>query len=156
MLDMSQVKDQIGDQLRAFLINMLPQEALDQAIETSWRKLTEPRKELDYNGRPKRDGKTIPSELEQMVTEAMREQLKKRVAEWAEEWRKTPDCDAAAKPMLSELIDRAASGFVHRIAGGIVREAAEALAGNANPVAYCNCGRLAIKGQQCPNCDTWN
>lgn len=154
MIDMSQVKDQVGDQLRAFLINMLPKEALDQVIETSWRKLTEPRPELDYNGRPKRDGKTLPSELEAMVTDAMRAELKKRVGEWAAEWAKTSDCETTAGTLLSELVEKAAGGFMRRVASSIVVEAAASLAGQGSVIA-CGCGRASFRGQSCI-CGTTN
>lgn len=155
-IDVDQVKAQIGDQVRAFLINMLPREAFDGAIETAWRKLTEPRPQLDYRGNVDKSKPVRPSELEEMVTTAMKEQLQERVKEWAVEWRKTPDCEIAGKAMLSELVEKAAGVFIQRVAGGIVLEAAEALAGNASTVTNCGCGRVVIRNQQCGNCGEWN
>ena len=147
MISAEQIMPLIGDQLRAFLVNMLPKEAVDQVINTAWRKLTEPRPELDYNGRPKQ-GKMLPSELESMITDMMREQLKTLVATWASEWAKTPDCEVAAKGMLSELIEQAAGGFMRRVAASIVVEAATTLSGTGSVVA-CGCGRVSLRGGTC-------
>ncbi|MGD9725368.1 MAG: hypothetical protein AB7L09_03050 [Nitrospira sp.] len=147
------IKDQIGEQLRGFLLSMIPQQALDEVVETSWRKLTEPRPETDYSGRP--TGKTRPSELEEMVMAAMREQMKNRVAEWAAEWKRTPACELGAKTMFSELVEAAATGFVQRVAVGIVTEAAATLASNAMvQTVSCSCGATAISGARC-GCGAW-
>jgi len=154
-VNMADMKDHVSDQIRAFLLNMMPKQAFDQVIGVAWRGLTEPRPEVrdKYNNvkHPER-----PSELEEMITTEMREQMKQRVAEWAIEWKVTPACDLGAKTMFTELVDLAAGKFVHFVAAQIVGEAASALAANATAVGSCqSCNSVCIKGAQC-NCGNWN
>jgi len=156
-IDMAKVKEHVGDQLRAFLLNMMPQEVFDQVIESSWRNLTEPRPELDNYGRPKSGGQTRPSELEEMVTAEMRTQLKAKVADWGKEWRESDACADASKGLLKELVEIASGGFINRVAATIVQEAAGTIAEGGRPrmTICCGCNRNAFSGQQCP-CGTWN
>jgi hypothetical protein len=150
------MKDQVADQMRAFLLNMMPKEAFDQVIEASWKKLTEPRPEVrDSYGHIKAPAK--PSELEDMITVEMRQELRKRVAAWAVEWGKTDDCSLGAKTMFSELIAAASGQFIHRVGVQIVQEAAQVLSSGAGlDVVQCTgCHRTAIKSQMC-QCGNWN
>ncbi len=155
--DLVNMKDQISDQMRAFLLNMMPKEAFDRVIETAWKQLTEPRPEIKNSyGTVTQDEK--PSELEEMIMVEMRAELKKRVAAWAAEWGKTEDCSLGAKVMFSELVSAASSKFIHRVGAQIVREAAGVLSNNeivAAPCANGSCYRSCVPGSQC-QCGTWN
>lgn len=154
-IDMTQVKDKVADQIRDFLLNMMPKEAFDQVIESSWRNLTQPRAgNKDSYGRAAPDK---PSELEEMVTNTMRQELRKRVASWSKAWANTPDCELGAKAMFTELVDMAAGKFIHRVSCQIVQEAASVLAGAVQvPFAQCgSCHRQTIRGAQC-FCGFWN
>lgn len=155
-INMNEIKDQVGDQIRAFLLNMMPKEVFDNVIETAWKNLTEPRPpKPDQWGNVR--GETKPSELEEMVTNAMRQELRKRVSEWGEEWRQTDDCELGAKTMFKELTEMAAGKFINRVAAQIVQEAAGVLASGAH-VQTVNCGschRTAVPGNQC-SCGFWN
>lgn len=157
--NLNDVKGVVADQMRAFLINMMPKEAFDQVIETAWRKLTEPRpEEKSQYGNVKTPAR--PSELEQMVTKQMREELQKRVKEWGEEWRKNEDCDLGVKTMFAELIDVASSRVIRRIATDVVMEAAQALGSSSsspsNNIVPCGgCSKPAFSGQSC-GCGHWN
>ena len=154
--DLANMKDQVADQMRAFLLNMMPKEAFNGVIETAWKKLTEPRKNIkDSYGRVTQ--KEAPSELEEMTTMAMREELKKRVAKWQLEWAKTADCDLGAKTMFNELVNKAAGQFIQRVGVQIVNEAAQVLSSGASldTVQCSSCHRTALKGQSC-QCGAWN
>jgi hypothetical protein len=155
-LNMADMKDKISDQIRAFLLNMMPKEAFDQVIDSAWRNLTEPRPEVkdSYN---RVTQMASPSELEEMVTTQMRQQLRKRVSEWSAEWSQTPACELGAKSMFTELVDMAAGKFIHRVSCQIVQEAAGVLAGAAQiQSTQCgSCHRQSIQGQQC-SCGFWN
>ena len=146
--DLANMKDQISDQMRAFLLNMMPKEAFNGVIETAWKKLTEPRPEVRNSYGQNTPAK--PSELEEMTTIAMREELKKRVAKWQLEWAKTADCDLGVKTMFNELINKAAGQFIQRVGAQIVEEAATTL--SADGVNYTNCGacgQRAVSGITC-------
>lgn len=155
-IDMAQVKDKVADQIRVFLLSMMPKEAFDQVIDSAWRNLTQPRpaEKGSYGSTTKPER---PSELEEMVTNSMRQELRKRVASWGDAWSKTDACELGAKTMFTELVDMAAGKFIQRVSCQIVQEAASVLAGagHLSPTQCGSCHRPAIQGQKC-SCGFWN
>ena len=154
--DLTNMKDQISDQMRAFLLNMMPKEAFNQVIETAWKKLTEPKPEVRNSYGSNRDAQ--PSELEQMITVEMKSQLKLRVEAWGKEWGSGKECSLGAKAMFNEMVEVASAGFIHRVGVAIVRDAASALASHATASVPCSsgvCCNSVIPGTMC-GCGTWN
>ena len=153
--NLDDVKGKVADQMRAFLLNMMPAQAFNQVIETAFKKLTEPRPALDYQGKPDRSKPEKPSELEEMVVAEMRKQLAEKVAEWGKKWRETPVAERVRDKLMSDLIDRAASGFVARVASQIVQESLANFDAAANTIV-CACGRIAPRNQSCSDCGNYN
>lgn len=154
--NLDDVKGKVADQMRAFLLNMMPASAFDQVIEVAFKKLTEPRpEEKDRYGNTKRPAG--PSELEEMVLIEMRKQLAAKVAAWAEEWKNTPDCARARDEAMLALIDKAAGTYVHRVASQIVSTAFDALSSHCEAVMACSgCGRVVVRNKSCTDCGTYN
>lgn len=154
--NLANIKDQVADQMRAFLLNMMPKEAFNEVIETAWKKLTEPKPEIRNSYGSNRDAQ--PSELEQMITVEMKSQLKKRVEAWGKEWGSGEDCTLGAKAMFNEMVEVASAGFIRRVGVSIVQEAAGALASQASAMVPCSsssCYNSVVPGTSC-RCGTWN
>lgn len=154
-INMKEVKEQVADQLKAFLLNMMPKEAFDQVIDVAWKNLTEPRPEVKKPYGQNTPAK--PSELEEMVQVAMREELKKKVATWQIEWAKTDSANIAAKAAFSELVAKASGEFIHRVGVQIVNEAASILSEQASiSYVHCrSCSNRVVSGTTC-SCGTYN
>ena len=153
-LNLDDMKGKVADQMRAFLLNMLPAEAFDGVIEQAFKRLTEPRApKNDRYGKPQ--GSEQPSELEEMVIIEMRKQLATKVEEWGKKWKDTSAADRARDQAMSDLVDRAASGFVTRVASQIVQDSLANLATSAN-TTVCQCGRVVSRLRSCPDCGVYN
>jgi len=74
--NLDDVKDKVADQMRVFLLNMMPANAFSQVIEIAFKKLTEPRPEVDYRGGPDIDGRGAwPRRRQRSARSARRQQL---------------------------------------------------------------------------------
>lgn len=152
-VNINDVKEQIADQLRAFMTSLIPKEAFDKVIQDSWDRLTKSRK-VNKGSSYSPDWVESPSELDEMVTAEMRQQLKLKVDAWGKEWSKTYDADDSAKQVLFELVNHAAGAFIRNAARGVVDEAVLAI--KANCAIKCGgCSKPAIRSTNCP-CGWYN
>ncbi len=137
-VNFAQMKDQVADQVRAFLMNALPRDAIAQLCETAWKNLTQPRYQK-------------PSELEEMITDEMRKQLQVKVNEWGNTWFGSDDADAASIDVLRKLTEVAAKAYLESVTMGIVHTATKAM--RTTPAQCTHCGHRDIaSGQYCPAC----
>jgi hypothetical protein len=113
------MKGQVADQLRAFMMTLIPKEAFDKVVEASWERLTKPRR-MNKGNEYHPNWVELPSELDEMVTAEMRTQMLAKVKEWSVKWRETYDAEQGAKQVLAELVNQAAGAFIHNAARGIV------------------------------------
>jgi len=148
-VNMTEIKSQVADQMRAFLLNMLPKEAFDKIIETVWTRLTQPREEKVRDGHYGQERTvTKPSELEEMVTNQMRAVLLARVKEWGERWaaRDSEDIDDALLVSFRELANECAKTHLQSVGDSIV---SRTLALLQNQRACGSCSRIGQAGESC-------
>ena len=149
-INYAEIKDQIADQVRAFLLNMMPKETIGQVCEIAWKNLTEPRPVvLDSYSQVKTPAK--PSELEEMVTDIMRKKMMDSVAAWGQEWRTSPELMRETDTRMTQMIEHAAKTHLHAVGQSIISRAIESLPSPCN-----SCGQPASRNSSCSNCSQWN
>lgn len=154
--NLDDVKGKVADQMRAFLLNMMPAKAFNEVIELAFKKLTEPRPVLDYQGKLDRANPYQPSELEEMVIVEMKGQLSEKVREWGKRWKETPAAERARDKLMKDMIDRAAGSFMTQVSASIINGAIDAMASATKTVKCSSCSNLAPKGASCMQCGNYN
>lgn len=153
--NLDDAKGQIADQIRAFLLNMMPAAAFDSVIDVAFKKLTEPRPEVKNNYGTVTQ-KAGPSELEEMVMDEMRRQLSVKIAEWGKRWRDTPDAERARDETMNLLVQTAAREFMTNVSHSIVSQAISAVRMDTGMRKCESCGKPAPIDASCNDCGHWN
>jgi len=155
-VNMGEIKTQVADQIRAFLLNMTPREAFDQIIDIAWNRLTKPRVEkvrTDHYGPEKTVEK--PSELEEMVTTEMRKILMARVEEWGKTWatRDLEEKDAVLLAGLREIANECAKAHLASVGESIFSRVLDYVRTARNCE---HCGESGIRNQSCKRCGRYS
>lgn len=155
-VNLAEMKGQVADQIRAFLLNMMPQAAFDKVISDAFDKLTKPRR-VNTGDRWNEKWEDKPSELEEMVTTEMRRIMQERVKSWAKQWetRASQDIDDTLSMNLHVLANECAKAHLQSVGNSILSSALSAMSAAASgsvvctgcrrvghPGDYCGCGRL--------------
>ena len=146
-VNLGEIKGQVADQIRAFLLNMMPQAAFDRVIADAWEKLTKPRlPEKDQWGHSR--GEAKPSELEEMVTGEMRTIMLARVREWSSDWAKRES--ASVDGVLRTSLDQLATACAQTHLTTIGREILERAMSSMSDMKLCDrCQRFGRPNSNC-------
>lgn len=150
-VNFTEMKDQIADQIRAFLLNSMPKAAFDNVIQVAWDKLTKPRI-VQVGGGYHATKEERPSELEEMVTAEMRKAMLGRVKTWSVEWanREAGTIDATTQAALEALATKCAQLHLQTVGQQIVSHALTTMSLSQGTIRPCTtCGRLGTAGDYC-------
>lgn len=156
--NIADMKGQVADQVRAFLLNMLPKEVFERVVEQAWKQLTEPQVEVktDHYGRTVSE-ETRPSYLAQLVIDELKQQIQQIVKKWGDDWRGSDAAQRQARRALDSSIERAAELHMKAVGADIVGRTLDAMHEAMRGRVCKVCSRFIVSTQSpCPGCGTYN
>lgn len=149
LVPLSDIQEKLKQRVQDAMLDLIPPAALDAYIQKAWKALTEDQPVRDcYN----RQTSVVPSELQKMIENQMREVLSTQVKTWFEEWKQGDEASKAAKDVLEAVTKVASSSFIESTAFAIAYQAAQSV---NSGVGICpSCRRPATKMSTCM-CGCW-